>query len=433
MATFTPLAFEHHITEDKLVRLKIRVSHKNKTRYLDTGLTISVYDLDMPKGKVEKKNRTLFLKKNSVFQVETMRMISAFIEKCNANSLFVMEMEIDELIDFLQEKPKEKFRLDLLSYGKNQALRLIEDDRKRTALDYLTAINAMGRFLDSKGYRHELPVENLTVKFLDDFVRWIIKNPAKENNKGMTRAPSHYITSIRTIFNLAKREFNDEATGRINIPGNPFSVFKLPPRTITRKRSLTAQDIKDISALPDRQVKNSKGTSRYNLAKDCFILSFCLAGINSADLFDCRTLKNGKLTYYRKKTRTRRSDSAEMQISIPNEIQSLIEKYRDPDKKRVFRFYHDYSDEANFNKAINKGLKQIGYELNIDDLEFYAARHSWATIAVNDCDIDKFTVHEALNHVHPDMRITDIYLSRDFSRIDKANRTVLNHVFNTNP
>ena len=30
--------------------------------------------------------------------------------------------------------------------------------------------------------------------------------------------------------------------------------------------------------------KGYKATCRYNLAKDCFILSFCLMGINSADL-----------------------------------------------------------------------------------------------------------------------------------------------------
>ncbi|MCL2596848.1 MAG: site-specific integrase [Paludibacter sp.] len=50
-------------------------------------------------------------------------------------------------------------------------------------------------------------------------------------------------------------------------------------------------------------------------------------------------------------------------------------------------------------KNINKtGLKKIGDEIGVGNLQFYAARHSWATIAHNDCGIDKYTIHEALNH-----------------------------------
>ena len=82
-----------------------------------------------------------------------------------------------------------------------------------------------------------------------------------------------------------------------------------------------------------------------------------------------------------------------------------------------------------FNKAINKGLKEIGNKLQIDDLEYYAARHSWATIALNKCGIDKYTVHAALNHVDESMRVTDIYIERDFVNENKANAKVVKYVF----
>lgn len=78
-----------------------------------------------------------------------------------------------------------------------------------------------------------------------------------------------------------------------------------------------------------------------------------------------------------------------------------------------------------FSAALNKGLKRIGEIIGVDDLEFYAARHSWATIANNDAGIDKYTVHSALNHVDESMRVTDIYIRRSWDNIDKANRAVL--------
>ena len=47
-------------------------------------------------------------------------------------------------------------------------------------------------------------------------------------------------------------------------------------------------------------------TSRHNLARDVFMLSFCLWGTNAIDLYECTDLKNGRLTYNRAKTKDRR-------------------------------------------------------------------------------------------------------------------------------
>jgi len=75
------------------------------------------------------------------------------------------------------------------------------------------------------------------------------------------------------------------------------------------------------------------------------------------------------------------------------------------------------------------GLKEIGRILKIDDLEFYAGRHSWATLAVNKVGIDKYTVHAALNHIDEAMKVTDIYIERDFRIENEANRKVIEYVF----
>jgi len=78
---------------------------------------------------------------------------------------------------------------------------------------------------------------------------------------------------------------------------------------------------------------------------------------------------------------------------------------------------------------LNIGLKQVGKVLHLEDLEFYAARHSWATIAVNKAGVDKYAVHSALNHIDEKMKITDIYIERDFKMENDANEKVINSVF----
>ena len=175
--------------------------------------------------------------------------------------------------------------------------------------------------------------------------------------------------------------------------------------------------------------KGYKATCRYNLAKDCFILSFCLMGINSADLYNATKMDGNTITYYRTKTKDRRLDNAKRMVEIPHIIQPIINKYRDKTGKRLFNFYQYYCDEKGFNKAINYGLKEIGSILGIDDLEYYAARHSWATIALNKVGIDKYIVHAALNHIDDSMKVTDIYIERDFVNENKANAKVVRYVF----
>ena len=118
-----------------------------------------------------------------------------------------------------------------------------------------------------------------------------------------------------------------------------------------------------------------------------------------------------------------------MQVIIPTMLMPIIHKYRDFTRKRIFNFYHNYSTANNFNRAINAGLKEIGKLLKVDDLEYYAARHSWATIALNKVGIDKYTVHAALNHIDESMKVTDIYIERDFRLENEANRKVIEFVF----
>jgi len=155
------------------------------------------------------------------------------------------------------------------------------------------------------------------------------------------------------------------------------------------------------------------------------MISFLLIGMNESDLYECANCKNGRITYQRKKTRNRRSDRAEISIKVQPELLPLLEKYKDPTGERTFNFYNMYESVNTFSYAVNKGLKFIGKEIGVEDLEFYSARHTWATIAVNDVGIDKYSVHQALNHVDEKMKITDIYIKKSWDVIDKANRQLI--------
>ena len=64
-------------------------------------------------------------------------------------------------------------------------------------------------------------------------------------------------------------------------------------------------------------------------------------------------------------------------------------------------------------------------ELRWPGLSTYWARHSWATIAAS-LDVPKETIAAALGHAQNS--VTDIYIAFDQSKVDAANRRVIDFV-----
>lgn len=59
-------------------------------------------------------------------------------------------------------------------------------------------------------------------------------------------AVSLYLGAVRAIHNRARAEFNDECLGEINIPGTPFSKYKVPKEGLVKKRAVGAEIIQRI-------------------------------------------------------------------------------------------------------------------------------------------------------------------------------------------
>ena len=170
-------------------------------------------------------------------------------------------------------------------------------------------------------------------------------------------------------------------------------------------------------------------------------------GTNMADLYEIAPMRNGVIRYERKKTRDMRLDRAAIEMDVHPLAQKIIKKYAGKDL--LLNLSAKYATVRTVQRSIQNGLKTIRMYLmqcykaempelsvaeiqrryRIDKLVYYSARHSWATIARNDLNIDKWTVHEGLNHVDNATKITDIYIKKDFARINEANKKVIDYVF----
>ena len=408
---------------DGTYNVKLRFTLDRKVKRLSTSLFVTNKDL----------SKDLKIKQTSPIKQEVDSLIRSYQEKCAKLQIELNHYTLDEVMDYLDGERQKQQTIDFIKFSREW----IASTTIKGASNYTSALNALVRFIG----KEELDVNLITLDFLEKFKAFLNKEREERTKKLIAqgkRVPSNrslslYLVSIKKLFNEAKKKYNKKDKNLILIPHSPFEDFIIPKQEATRKRAIPADIIKKVWKLPYKAMKKGyKSTCRYNLAKDCFILSFCLMGINSADLYNATEMNGNTITYYRTKTKDRRLDNAKMVVDIPSIVLPLIEKYKDKTGKRLFNFYQYYADEKGFNKAINYGLKEIGAILEVEDLEYYAARHSWATIALNKVGIDKYIVHAALNHIDDSMKVTDIYIERDFVNENRANAKVIKYVFGKN-
>lgn len=419
------LTIKAEVQRDKLrsdgtYNVKVRFTLDRAVRRLSSSLFVTSKDL----------TKSFNFKEGTSMKREVDNLIHTYQEKCAKLQLEVNHYTLDDIIEYLKTERIRTQPIDFIQFCKEW----LDATDIKGKKNYKSALNSLISYL---GKEH-LKTDEVTSQLINGFKSYLNikreKQVAQLQKQGKripsNRSVSLYLGSIRHLFNEAKKRYNDYDKNVILIPHSPFEHVEIPKQEATRKRALKSEAISQISKLP--YIYNANGKERicpYNLAKDCFILSFCLMGMNSVDLYNCDEVEDNAVTYYRSKTAGRRLDRAKMKVNIPPVLFSLMEKYRDYTGKRVFRFYQMYNTANNFNRAINIGLKRIGEILKVDDLEYYAARHSWATIALNKVGIDKYIVHAALNHIDESMRVTDIYIERDFVNENKANAKVVKYVF----
>lgn len=396
MATFKAIIKKGNKRADGTWNVVIRFTHNSKVRFIPTTMYVTKKDIT---SSFKIKNANILDRCNGI--------IKEYRSRLSELSLEFNAIDIDTIVSYIQKK-KENKGVSFTDF----AAKWIDESTIKGIKNYKTALNALCSFVG----RDNILCEEINVKTMKAFENALKDRP---------RAQSLYPNCIKTIFNAAREYYNDEDNDIIRIK-HSLDKYKPVEQNIAEKRALDVETIRRIFALPYDNIKVKGKSSRHDLALDCFRLSFCLMGMNSADLFNATEIDGNTIVYDRMKTKDRRRDKAEIHVKITDYIKQLIEKYKG--KERVFNFSERFTTMESFNRAINIGLKEIGKEIGIERLQFYAARHSMATIAVNDVGISKYIVNDMLNHTDQSLKITELYIKKDFSHINEANVKLLDYV-----
>ena len=272
--------------------------------------------------------------------------------------------------------------------------------------NYVTMLNTFEKYLGQR----KLPFSSITYEVLKGFEEYLKEKP---------RAQSLYLGQMRHLYREAMRRYNTDYDQVIK--NDPFMRYKVPRQVLKKGvRALTLEQL--------MKIYHFKGGphSRAQLARDSFILSFCLMGMNSVDMYSCADMKGNIIRYKRAKTKDRRSDEAYIEVVIQPFIKDLVKMYKG--SSRVFNFSERYTTASIFNQNLNKGLKEVGDAVGIKGLNFYQARHTFATLSRNLMRFSKSDVDEALNHVGT-LDIADVYIAKDFSIINENNAKLIRKIF----
>ena len=410
--TFKPVIIPSDKRADGTWAVTIRIYFNGKIRRLPTTLIARASDLNKA-GAI--KSPILLSRADDL--IRKMRSTIAHL-----TSFDLEGKDVDWVVAQIRRSiAGEKFQLDFFSWGDEYCLTKSESTRR----GYVSALSALERYLGKR----QLDVNDITRAMLLGFADHIEKEPkmhfswmtgemTKSNQPKVSGASSRHLMKLAAIYQAAKDRYNDEDSGAIMIPRSPFSTIK---RVYPQSKGQRSVGFDVMQRIISAQV----GTQSEREALDVFVVSFALMGANMADLFYAAPPSDGVWIYQRQKTRTRRADGAPMQVAIPDEIAPFIARLQVGPGGWWLPALHRFGSKDICTSKINAALKRWCKSEGVPEFTFYAARHTWATLA-RKWGVEKATIDECLVH-KGDYDVTDIYLERDWDLLAKANQVVLSH------
>jgi integrase len=402
MATFK--AVVRAPRKDGFYQVYIRVMHNRQPGYIKVDKMVTKKELD--------KNGDI--RDPYVMQYCSLRIMEY------SNRLLSKDVEawtVKQVVELLQSGDDD---ICFSDYARRYHERLIDNGQARSARNYEMAYNHLERYAGTT----RVKFSQLTSHFINAWIKTMEQT---------ARAKELYPVCIRQIFKAAQLEFNDYDTGVIRIRTDPWVKTKIPAADVPEKKAITAEACRAFFSAPVPD--NGRVAPLSEVGRDAAQLILCLAGINPVDLFNLqkRDLKDGVLCYKRAKTTKSRSDGAYFEMRVPSILRSLFEKYAtsaaDP---YLFSFHNRFCGSDSFGANANTGIKQVCKSLGLPEEDWYCCytfRHTWATIAQNDCGATMEEVGFALNHSQRHSKVTRGYVKIDFTPAWELNEKVIDFIF----
>lgn len=384
--------------------LYYQVTHNRKVKYLRTNHHVYNHEWN-------KQHQTLEVPAKGDRQALLIQMQQQLNDDLKQWTLLITTLQrqpnltVDALCKAFQQA---KNTNTVFHFLHKQVLKKRQMKRYGTARTYS---NALSRF---KAFRQsiDLTFDELTPDLIEHYEAWLINQRLKTNTIRC------YLRTLHTLLYKASRE------SLLSSPHNLFSQVRLS-YVNTAKRAISEESLKAIAHLP------LPPDTTIALARDIFMFSFYMRGMPFVDIAYLRKadLKNGLLTYCRKKT------NQCLTVACEEAQQTIINRYVHQTRSTPYLLpiiiNDDGTEYIQYQRAqvnVNRALKKIGRMVGLQiPLTTYVARHTWASIA-RDMNLNMGLISEAMGH--QSLKTTQVYLNNiDTSKVNEANKRIIERIY----
>jgi integrase len=422
----------------------ICITKQRKRKYIATGLTLHPKYWDESKQAI-RRSYPDNLKRD--LQSQLKKLVDRY--ETTANTLADADEQHDAatVASRAVEGRKQTRRTTLLAYIDTIAEGMVKAGQTGNSIVYRDLRNQLAKFITDEYNAQDVPFDKITVSFCNEWEETLRATRATDNTL------SNRFRTLRAVLNRAIANGYAKADNypfaRNVAEKHKFSVGKFD--TSTQKRAIDRDEVRKVeSYLPTgiytpeqfsgirnakaiASQKNAAEVERLTLAKNVFLFSFYVGGINFVDLAKLRWFNlttdadgNTRLIYIRQKT------GGKFALKLLSTVAAIVEQY----KTETFRDQNSYvfpvlnaqqhKTEIQINNRlhkmlgqVNKDLKTLGERAGITTpLTTYVARHSFAT-ALRKAGTATAVISQAMGHKSE--AVTAIYLDSFASKtIDNA-------------
>lgn len=397
MPTLKLTIFKAKVLKDGRHKIRIAVCHKQETCYIVTRFIIDNLS-QFKDGQVVKRADA------SIINTKLRSMMNDLqnkLDEINHQSLYSCKQIKDMLVSELDSQGKQN-----ITYQK-ACSDFITDLKSEGRESYAVLIERSCRYF-TEFTRGEIPMSDITPNMIEGFSRYL----KTKRNIGNTTI-GMMMSQIKAVIN---RNIN---SGYLRYDIHPF-VNKKIPKSPVREVDISLESLNMIRESTPKEKK-------YIVARDVFMLSFYLGGMNLIDIMNTRFI-NDKVDYVRIKTRLKTETEQHCLLPITEPAKIIIDRWIDK-KTRKLDFGYKFSYH-NFSRYTCRSLATLAKDLGIKEkVVFYSARKSFAQYAF-DLGIPDSIIDYCLAHSDKGRGVVRYYTKTRFKQAEIAINRVIDYINN---
>ena len=345
MATIKLAVLKHTQSKDGSYKIRIAIGHRSETHYI-----VTKYKVNSPSEFVG--GIVTRIPNAHEINVKLRNLLNDYDERLERIPS-PDDYTCKELRDLLKSMRPHSSTATFSQVSEQYQKELTEDGRG----SYAGMLqNSLRLFRDFSG--GNMFLSEISTVTISEFERWLKRKGLSQTYTSMT------LSMTRTIINRAIR------AQLVTYQLHPFAYWKRPA---DEEREIDIS-VKELAAIRDAQPKLKK----QRIARDLFMLSYYLGGINLIDLLDIDFRGVSVLEYVRHKSRNTKTSDKRISFTIQPEAEELIRKWMNRNTGKLdFGYKFSYK---NFLQFITRSIKSLAKDLDIQNYKkvcYYTARKSF--------------------------------------------------------